>query len=174
MRRVLVIGPCGAGKSSLSRRLGPILGLLVVHLDAHYWREGWAESPEEEWQVAVRPLVEAESWIIDGTFITTLPLRLEAADTVVFLDLQRRIYMWRILRRIVSTYGRVRPDLAPGCPERLDLSFLRFAWRFERDYMPRIERALQEVKNPQLTVHRLRTPAEVERFVRDLQKPPAS
>ena len=167
MRRVLVIGPCGAGKSSLARRLGPILELPVIHLDSQFWRAGWVVTPEDEWRPKVRALIESEAWIIDGTFISTLPMRLEAADTVIFLDLRRRIYMLRILRRILSSYGRVRPDLAPGCPERLDLEFIRFAWRFDRDYMPRVELALRETKNRNLTVHRLRSPTEVERFVEE-------
>jgi hypothetical protein len=53
--------------------------------------------------------------------------------------------MWRVLRRIAKTYGRVRPDMAPGCPERLtDLEFLTYIWTFDTRIAPRIEAAIDK------------------------------
>jgi len=67
MRRIALVGPGGAGKSTLARRLGARLGLPVVHLDAEHWHPGWVETPAEEWAEKVRALASGERWIIDGT-----------------------------------------------------------------------------------------------------------
>ncbi len=83
MRRVLVIGSGGAGKSTFARRLGDILQIDVIHLDTFYWRPGWVETPKPEWREIVLGLVQRESWIMDGNFSGTLEQRLEACDTVI-------------------------------------------------------------------------------------------
>lgn len=73
MRRVLVIGCGGAGKSTLARQLGEATGLPVIHLDAHYWRPGWVETPKETWRAAVDELIAADAWIMDGNYSGTHP-----------------------------------------------------------------------------------------------------
>src|SRR5687768_16103132 len=68
MKRVLVIGSPGAGKSVFSRRLGEITGLPVIHLDQHYWRPGWIEPSKDVWSRQVTELLQRDSWIIDGNY----------------------------------------------------------------------------------------------------------
>jgi adenylate kinase family enzyme len=75
VERVLVIGGPGAGKSTLAARLGAALGLPVVHLDAHFWRPGWQESPRPEWAARVAELAAAERWVMDGHYAGTLAVR---------------------------------------------------------------------------------------------------
>jgi len=130
--RVLVVGSGGAGKSTVSRIIAAHTGLPVIHLDAHYWRPGWRPTPVPDWRQQVRELIEQPTWVMDGNFTSTLDLRLPAADTVVFLDLPRRVTIPRALRRGLRWHGRVRPDMAPGCPERVTWKFLRWMWRFPR------------------------------------------
>lgn len=68
MKRVLVIGSGGAGKTTFSRRLARATGLPLVHLDRHYWRAGWTPTPASEWTEAVRAFCAAKSWIMDGNY----------------------------------------------------------------------------------------------------------
>ena len=124
MRKLLLIGPGGAGKSTLAVRLGASLGLPVHHLDALYWRPGWQAPTREQWLTTLAPLLAQDAWVMDGNFGGTLDERLAAADTAIVLDLPPLRCVWRTLHRRWRYRGRHRPDMAPGCVEKIDLSFL--------------------------------------------------
>lgn len=164
MRRILVIGSSGAGKSTLSRRLGALLGLEVLHLDSFYWSAGWVEMEKGPWRERVAELARREAWVMDGNYSGTLEERLAACDTVVFLDMPRRLCVWRVLWRGLRYRGQSRPDMAPGCPERPDLNFLLFVWRYPTRSRPKVLRLLSEYEAGRQIFH-LRTPAEVEEFL---------
>lgn len=72
----------------------------------------------------------------DGNYSRTLPLRSEKADTLVYLDLPRSLCLWRVIWRRATNHGRTRPDMTEGCPERLDLLFLKWIWTFPRHSAP--------------------------------------
>ena len=115
-RRVVVTGTAGAGKSTFSRALSAKTGLPVIVLDVHFWMPGWAEPAEAEWREKQKGLLAGDDWIADGNYHATLDLRLERADTVVFLDIRWWICAWRALVRGVRT----RPadfELPIGCDE---------------------------------------------------------
>jgi adenylate kinase family enzyme len=163
---VAVIGSGGAGKSTLARQLGCQLGLPVVHLDERYWRPGWRPTDSASWAMTQERLVAADAWIIDGNYLSTLELRLEAADTVVFLDLPAWRCAWRATLRALT--GRGAANTAAGCPERLDrrhLRFLLYIWRFQKHARPRVLQRLSACEHT-TTIRRLATPAQVRRFVR--------
>ncbi len=81
MKKIIVIGSGGAGKSTFSRRLGEVTGIPVIHLDQLYWRPNWEKTPAPEWEAAVAELVRGETWIMDGNFGGTREIRMRAADT---------------------------------------------------------------------------------------------
>jgi adenylate kinase family enzyme len=130
VQRIMVIGSSGTGKSTVARRLGEMLGLPVIHLDAEFWRPGWVEPERAIWHQQVAALAARDAWIMDGQYSATWDLRVNRADTIIWLDLPRRIYMTRIIKRTLLNYGRVRGDLGPGCPERFDWPFLKFVWNY--------------------------------------------
>ena len=167
MRRIMIVGPAGSGKSTLARDLGAVLDLPVIHLDAHYWLPGWVEPPPDVWRERVRQLVLGETWIIDGNYSDTFDLRLAAADTIVFLDVPRHIYLGRVIVRSLRSFGRVRPDMAPGCRERLDVAFLRWVWTYPSQRRPAMMRRLEEVEG-QMQIIWLRNASEVRAFPRTL------
>jgi len=167
MRRIVIVGPGGAGKSVLARRMGARLGLPVIHLDAHYWSAGWVESPKDVWDRKVRGLIAGDRWIMDGNYGRTVDVRFAAADTIVFLDFPRRISIPRVIRRAIVYRGRTRPDLAEGCPEQVPLEFLRYLWRYPRDSRPRIVAAMHGSGAHARHVV-LRAPREVARFLASL------
>jgi adenylate kinase family enzyme len=125
-RRVVVTGMAGAGKSTFSRALSAKTGLPVIVLDVHFWLPGWATPTEAEWREKQRMLLAGDDWIADGNYHATLDLRLERADTVVFLDIRWWICAWRAFVRGI----RARPvgfQLPEGCEESR-LRLLRDEW----------------------------------------------
>lgn len=163
MKRVMVIGSGGAGKSTFARRLGARLGLPVIHLDANYWKPGWVETPKDEWRRKVERLVEGNAWVIDGNYSGTLDVRLAACDTVVFLDLPRAVCVWRVLKRALKYRGGSRPDMAEGCREKLNLEFLLWIWNYPKRTRPKIVELLERHSEDKRIV-RLHSDAQVERF----------
>ena len=167
MKRIALIGPGGAGKSTLARQIGQKTGLPVIHLDALYWHEGWTETPKDVWEQTVRELTQREAWITDGNYGGTMDIRLAAADTIVFLDLPPAICLLRVLRRQLRYQGRSRPDMAPDCPEKLDPVFLRWIWNYRRDRRPGILERMQKHSEGR-ALHHLTSPAHVRLFLRSL------
>jgi len=143
-RRIAVIGSSGAGKSTLSVALGASTGLPVVHLDKEHWQPGWTEPDREGWNARLAELAAAPEWIIDGQYGASLRVRLERADLAIFLDLPTSVCLWRVVRRILGNYGRVRPDMGEGCPEQFSLEFLNFVATFRRLQRPKVVAALDE------------------------------
>jgi adenylate kinase family enzyme len=168
MKRVVVLGSAGAGKSTLAQQIGVRLNLPVIHLDAYYWKPGWEPTPLADWWEVVDELVAGESWVMDGNYRRTLTTRLVAADTVIFLDFPRWLCLGRVFRRALRYAGRTRPDMAPGCREKIDLDFLRWIWTYPTNARPSIL-AYLEACQPGKQVFILRSPTEVQRFLSQLE-----
>ena len=164
MKRVLVIGPGGAGKSTFARRLGEALNIEVTHLDRAYWRSGWTKPSEADWVDTVAELTSRESWIMDGNFGGTLELRTRHCDTMIFLDMPRLLCLWRVVKRRLTYRNRSRPDMTEGCNEKLDLDFILWVWNYSRRSRPRVVKLLRERAEEKRVVW-LRSRREVERFL---------
>jgi adenylate kinase family enzyme len=106
MKRVVVLGPGGAGKSTLAARLGEITGLPVVELDKVFWQPGLAATPHNQWVEIQQRLIEEDKWIMDGDLgpYDAIEVRLSAADTIIFLDFSIIRCAWRSVRRSRARY----------------------------------------------------------------------
>lgn len=146
-KRILVIGSCGAGKSTLSKKLQQTLDLPLIHLDQHYHKPNWEEPKKEEWNKIVAELAEQPSWIMDGNYASSFDIRFPFADTIIYLDYSTFSCLWRVIKRIFKYYGRARPDMAKGCKERFDLEFLNYVLTFNAKNRVNIYTKLEQVKN---------------------------
>ena len=142
MQRVMIIGPCGAGKSTLAFELERRLGLPLVHMDKLNWQPGWVDSQDEVLLARVKREVAEDRWLIEGNYGGTMGPRLERADTVVYLDFPIALCFGRVLKRVWRYRGRVRPDMAEGCPERFDLQFMWYLANWNRGPRQRTEAKL--------------------------------
>jgi adenylate kinase family enzyme len=167
MRRVMVVGCAGAGKTTFARRLGETLKLPVVSLDFHFWRPGWQSPDRAEWRQQVTTLAAMPDWIMDGNYSNTYDLRMPRADSLIWLDYPRGICMRRVLARTIRGYGRSRPDLPQDCPERFDFAFLRYVWDFPRKHRPRIAGGIEQFGG-HLRMNRLICDRDVEGFLAGL------
>ncbi len=162
MQRVLIIGPCGAGKSTLAFELGKRLELPVFHMDKLNWKPGWVEGGKYEIRRQLIDIVNRDRWLIDGNYGGTLAERLMRADTVLYLDFPISLCVGRLLRRIWTYRGRTRPDMTEDCPERFDLAFLLYLIRWNSGLRPRTEAKL---KGHEDMVIRLKSPAALQRWM---------
>ncbi|KAF0128742.1 MAG: DNA topology modulation protein FlaR [Xanthobacteraceae bacterium] len=139
MQRVLVMGCSGSGKSTFATALAARLGLPYVSLDALYWRPGWVEPDRKTFGDIMLREASRPAWVMDGNYTShgAGDVRRERADTVFWFDLPRRVCFAGVLSRVARTYGRVRPEMTPGCPEQLDFGFLRWVWSYRRDQRPK-------------------------------------
>lgn len=145
MKKIAIIGSGGAGKSTLARQLNKKTGIEVYHLDAIYWKPNWFLTPRDKQIEIQKKLVEKESWIIDGNYGATLDLRLNAADTIIFLDIHRIICLYRAFKRVLKYWNKTRPDMGEDCDERFDLEFFKWIWRFPKTRKPAILRKLEDL-----------------------------
>jgi adenylate kinase family enzyme len=136
MERIAIVGCGGSGKSTIARQLGKLLDLPVTHLDAIYYDQNWQPLPQEEFAAQQEKLVAGERWLIEGNYASTLPIRLAAADTVIFLDLPASTCLWGIVqRRIRYRGGQHHKD---GVFDRITWRFVRYIWGYRASMRPKV------------------------------------
>jgi adenylate kinase family enzyme len=169
MKRILVIGSSGAGKSTFSRRLHEATGLKLIHLDKIYWKPNWVETTDKsEWRRTLAEVLKGDEWIIDGNYGSTLEMRLERCDTAILLDLPNYICTWRVFKRSVIYRRRKRPDMAEGCAEKFDWEFLKWTWNYPARSKPKVEELLKRFEGEKIII-RLKSKQEIENFFMKLK-----
>ena len=115
MRKIAVISSAsGNGKTTLGRKLAAALDVPFVELDALVHGPDWTKTPDDELRALIEPVVAGSSWVIDGVYRGKLgTLVLDAADTIVWLDLPLHVWLPRLLRRTVRRVVR-REELWNG------------------------------------------------------------
>ncbi len=167
-----MVGASGVGKSTVARQLASSLGVPFVELDAIYHQPGWAPLAAEEFRRQVAQLAAGDSWVIDGNYSVVRPVVWARADTVVWLDLPRRVVMRQVIGR---TLRRVifRTELWNGNRERWsnllswvpEESIISWAWHRHAVYRERYAAAMQEPANAHLRFVRLGSHAAARRFL---------
>ena len=166
MERILIIGCSGAGKSTLARALKEKLGLPVVHLDQLWWKENWQNVTREEFDSRLAMALNMDQWIIDGNYSRTMPMRLSKCDTIIYLDFDRWDCLWGMAQRVLTNYGKVRPDTGPGCRERFDPEFIRWIWNFNKENRVQNYTWIAQTKHAKAIV--LKNRKEVKRFLESI------
>lgn len=153
--RIWITGCSGSGKSTLTRKLGAMLDLPMIHLDQLYFEPDWRDPPDGQFEARAQQAVSGANWIIDGGFTSRLGNLVPSHAThIIYFDIPRLHCMYGVIKRVATTYGQVRPDAAPGCPERFDIGFFGWVWHYKRDINPAIEALIAAIQ-PEQTAYTL-------------------
>jgi adenylate kinase family enzyme len=159
VERIAIIGCGGSGKSHLARQLAGRLTLPLTHLDAIYYDDDWNSLPKDKFTEVQRQLVAEPRWIIEGNYASTLPLRLEAADAVIVLDLPAYTCLRGVLERRWRHGGGQHQAL--GVYNRINWSFIRYILGYRRSMLPRVHRLIADhAPHAELVVLRKRRAAQ--------------
>lgn len=170
MQRILIIGCGGAGKSTLAKQMERLTGLPLIHLDQHYWRPNWVEPSKEIWSQQVQDLIDDPAWIMDGNYGGTMDIRIDRADTVIFLDFPTWRCLSRVVKRTIVHWRRSRPDMTVDCPERFSWQFLQYVAFYNTTRRPKILAKLARLKTD-TKVLILRDNRQVKRFLHQVKPP---
>ncbi len=157
MKRVIVIGCPGAGKSTFSLALARATGLPLFHLDRMNWNEDGTAVPKPVFRERLAQAMARPRWILDGNYMGTMAERVAACDGVFFLDYPREVCLEGALRR----RGKPRPDLPWVEPEgEIEAEFLRFIESFAEESRPKILKLLEAHPEKERFVFTARAQAE--------------
>jgi adenylate kinase family enzyme len=149
VKRIVVLGRGGAGKSTLAARLGTALNLPVIELDKHFWAPDLTPTPKNQWAQAQRRLTSGQQWILDGDLgpYDVLHVRLQAADTVIVLDYPLWRCAWRALRR-----------------SRENLAFWRWLFAYRRRSLPTVMATIADHAS-HAELHLIRSPHAADQLI---------
>ncbi len=178
MERIVVVGSSGSGKTTLSRRLAEIKRLPLLEMDAVFHRDGWASTPDDVFQAELDDFTQQPAWVVDGNYAShgSLDVVWPRADTFIWLNLPKRVVMWRVIKRTLTRvitrellWENVREpwtniySLDPG------KNIIVWTWtRFDR-YTERYEGATSDGLFDHATVHRLKSSREISDFLDALE-----
>jgi adenylate kinase family enzyme len=176
MKKIVIVGCCGGGKTTLAYELAKKLSLEVYDLDDHFWHAGWITTPDDRWSEIQHDLVSRDKWIISGTYLSTLNIRIDAADTIIFLDLPLWLCFWRVIKRKVKNYCHLERSL----PRRIqdnqkfsvrliknDIEFLRYVLMFKKNFNSSITKILARISACKKVI-KLSSANEVTEFLKNI------
>jgi adenylate kinase family enzyme len=172
VRKIVVIGNSGSGKTRLARLLAERLGAPYLELDGVYHQPNWTPLAADEFRARVAAFVAGDGWVIDGNYAAVRDVVWPRADTIVWLDLPRRVVTYQVVRRTVVRGAR-RQELWNGNREQLrnlfrrdrELNIVLWSWTNHATYRARYEAASADPANAHLHFVRLRSRAEAQAWL---------
>lgn len=151
--KVLIIGPNGAGKSTFATELGKHYDFEVCHLDKLFWQENWNAVAKADFEDKVDNIMSSKKkYIIDGDYFFNLEKRLEHTDLVIWIKIPLFLCVANIIKRRFKYMTNVRPDVTEGCDEKLNLSFLLYALKYNKRSGKQTKELLDNVYDKELFV----------------------
>jgi adenylate kinase family enzyme len=165
MKKVAVFGNAGGGKSTLSKRLSQITGLPLHILDKIQFRSGGTEIPHEEYQQIHQQILVSDRWIIDGFgCMETLWLRLNEADTLVFVDLPLYVHFWWVTKRLITGYFKPPEGWPQKSPIlKSSLTSYRVLWLCHKYLTPKYREYIDRAQSSK-SVYHIKSTEQISQF----------
>ena len=165
MKKVIVIGCAGSGKSVFSRSFASVTDLPLYHLDNIWWREDGTTVQRADFDAAIGEILEKDEWIIDGNYRRTMERRMDACDTVIFFDLPVEV----CIEGIKARKGKERPDMPwKDAPEDDDEEFMEFVRSYNKTHRPHVMELLAKYSDKNIVVFKSRV--ESETFLNEVKR----
>ena len=155
MKKVIVIGCPGSGKSTVSRALHNKTGIPLYHLDMMYWNADKTTVEKSVFLEQLSAVLEKDEWIIDGNYSSTMELRMAACDTVIFLDYPLDVCLDGIKER----RRKPRSDM-PWIETEEDAEFIEFIRNYNEQQKPKVLELLEKYSDKNIVVFKSREQAE--------------
>ncbi len=171
MKRILIIGNAGSGKTTFAKALAEKTQLPLIHLDKLFWCGEWEHVSHDEFDTALQKELEKSEWIIDGNFSRTIPHRLKYCDTVFYFDLPTITCLWGSTVRVFKNYGKTRDDMGGNCPEYFDKhksELYKAILTFNKKNRKRYTNLLKEQKDKNIIIFKSRKQAM--RYLKESEK----
>lgn len=156
MKKVIIIGCPGSGKSTFARKLSEKLSLPLFHLDLLFWNSDKTTVSKDVFRERLNNILIKDEWIIDGNYGSTMELRISACDTIFFLDLDADVCLSGIYER----KGKQRPDM-PWIETEDDEEFLQFIRDYNTNSRPKVIELLNKYSNRDIFIFKNRNEAEI-------------
>jgi adenylate kinase family enzyme/GNAT superfamily N-acetyltransferase len=173
MRRISLVGAPGSGKTTLGRQLAVTLGVPFIELDGILHQPGWTDLTSDEFRARVAEAIAVEGWVVDGNYGQVQDLVWGRADTVLWLDLPRRVVMLRVVLRTIRR-ALTREELWNGNREPLsnfyrwdpERNIMRWTWVKYPEYVERYSQVAAHPPRPDLRIIRLGSDDDGRRLLR--------
>lgn len=166
MCRIMIFGFSGSGKSTLAKILGEKFGIKPVHLDSIHWLPGWEEMPKDKMRNKVGEIIKKDKWIIEGNYFYSCgEERMKRADMVIFLDFNRFLCLYRVIKRYFTYKGKTRPDMGKGCDEKIDFEFIKWVLIDGRKNRAKYYKLLGDINIAEKRVYVIKSPGEMKKFL---------
>ncbi len=157
MKKIIVIGCPGSGKSTLSRELHRKTGIPLYHLDMMYWNPDKSTVEKQVFLDRLLDTLEKDEWIIDGNYASTMELRMQKCDTVIFLDYPTEVCLEGVSKR----RGMARSDMPWIESEQRDEEFIDFIKNFSLQSRPKVLNLIKKYSHKSIYIFRCRTEADI-------------
>ena len=164
MQKVIIVGCCGGGKSTLARKLHVLRGLPLYYLDNIFWKRDKTHISRDEFDEKLAEILNRDSWIIDGDYNRTYEPRIAECDTVILLDYPKEVCMEGIIGRV----GQTREDMS-WVENELDPQLVEMVNKFEHEHKPKLLSLLDKYPGKQVII--LHSREEADKWISEVQRP---
>lgn len=135
IKRIMIMGRSGSGKSTFAYELHQKTNFPLYHLDKYFFMDYWQERNYQEFIAIQQALVEQDEWIIDGNSTKSFELRYKRADVCLYFNFPRTLCYWRVFKRLIYKDIAI-DDRADNCREKVSWPLLKYMWGFEKRVNP--------------------------------------